>query len=512
MRLSRVLLVFGCCFFLGLARSSRAQSEPKTVPPIVQEAPADSSGMSVKRLRTLKSAELLAARGRSAEAINQLEGYLHQYGFDRLIARQLASLYRDTRRYPDLEKLLRRQLKEGEGDEVGTLRLLAQALMEMGKDKEAIASLHEILDAHPGELSYARMVAAVLGRYKHDEEALAVLLAARKKSSDPYALAQELGATYVRMGRTVDAVREYLYVILDTPMNVELMRAQILDLRESNPPAAPAIRATCEKVYKEHPAIPELGLVLGELRQLDGDGHGAWDVIEPLLDMSQLKSDLLQLALAGLAESRLPASDPGTNLQRLRLSQKILDGLLIADRLPKSLQPRAYDALTRTWIALLANPSFDEMPKADQAETLSGAKSTLLDMMQRFPNDEHTTSSLLRLARAYVEILHQPKEAIELYRRVQLNPNVNVDDTETARVGLGQAYMAAGDTTEARTLFETMGRDMNFVDGQGRAHYHLGQLDFMGGSSTGPRSASVRSRSNRLRPPTLMTLSISRCF
>ncbi len=481
MRFPNAVFFLGVCFFAAPVAAARAQDDARSAPQILQEAPADSSGSSIRQLRALQNAKLLAARGRSDEAIAQLESYLKQNGDDPTIVRELVGLYQDARRFSELEKLLKSQLAQSGGVDVGTLRLLAQAQFELGKDDEGIANLRKILKAHEGEPSYARMVATVLGRYKHDDDALAVLLQARKQSHDPNALAQQLGSTYLRMGKPVEAVGEYLRVILDTPMNVELMRAQILDVRDAHPKAAPAIRATCEKIYQEHPAVPELGLVLGELRQLDGESQAAWEVIEPLLDMNQLKSDLLQMALAGLAESRLPASDSSSNLKRLRLSQRILAGLLSKERLPRTLQPRAFDALTRTWIALLANSSFDELSKADQKQILNGARTTLLTMMERFPNDKHTTDSLLRLARAYVELLHQPEDAIALYRRIQMNPNVNVDDMETARVGLGQAYMAAGDTTQARTLFETMGRDMNFVDGQGRAHFHLGQLDFMGG-------------------------------
>jgi tetratricopeptide (TPR) repeat protein len=102
-------------------------------------------------------------------------------------------------------------------------------------------------------------------------------------------------------------------------------------------------------------------------------------------------------------------------------------------------------------------------------------------MTERFPEDQHTTASLLRLARAYVEILHRPADAIPLFERIQLNPNAGIAEVQLARVGLGQAYMAAGDTTAARVLFDRMGADSDFQDGQGRAHYHLGQLDFMGG-------------------------------
>jgi tetratricopeptide (TPR) repeat protein len=451
------------------------------IPRVQETAAADSSGAEVRRLRALKGVEQLVVRGRSDDAAALLEQYLRTNGYDRVVVRRLVRLYRDTRQFAKLEKLLTQEISHTQEEDVGSLRLLAQARFELGQDKKAMATLQRILDAHKGEISYSRMVAMVLGSYRHDEEALEVLLEARKKDGHPYALAQPLGAVYLRLRRPLDAVREYLNVILDTPQNVDLMRAQILDIRDANPESAAAMLELTKKVYAQHPSIPQVGLVLAELEQLGGDNEGAWQVLEPLLNEPRLMSNLLQLAMAGLAESRLPGSDSLANLRHLMLSRKILDGLLQSDRLPQGLQPRAYDALTRTWLALLASSKLDELPAKDQAEFLTGAKKSLLDMSERFPNDAHTTKSLLRLAKAYVEWLHKPKEAIALFRRIELNPNANVDDVEMARVGLGQAYMAAGDTSSARSLFETMGKDMNFVEGQGRAHYHLGELDFMGG-------------------------------
>lgn len=459
---------------------SRAQEAPS--PELLDQAaePDSTESLSVRRLRALRRTEQLLAQGRTEEAIEFLKGRLEEFDYDREIARRLGRLYRDARRWSELEELLLAQLERGGEDQVSVRRLLAEAYFELDQPEKAEAALQRILEMHPQESSYVRMVSTTLSRYGQEGAAIATLLEGRERMGNPLLFAQQLGASYARMGRVVDAAREYLLVIVDTPMNVALMRAQILDLSQDAGELA-KIRDEAQAAVDAHPQILQLRLVLAELSQQLGEPRAAWIQLEPLLDDPSLTGELLQMAMAGVAESRLPGGDPVLQMRSLQLSQRLLQGLLSGDRLPEGLQPRAYDALNRTWLSLLANPAFAGLPREEQAEVLSGARNTLLAMAERFTEDQHTTASLLRLARAYVEVLHRPQEAIPLFERIQMNPNAGVAEVQLARVGLGQAYMAAGDTLAARELFTRMGGDTDFTEGQGRAHYHLGQLDFMGG-------------------------------
>ena len=461
---------------VGNVRAEPAVARPPEV------APAEVPPHPETPDRVLRRAQQLALSRQKEAAIRLLETWTEKEGDNPKVIRRLASLYRDTQNWDKLATLVQEQLKKGAtGDETALRRLLAEAQFERGQRDEAIAGLRAILKVHPTEPSYARMVASTLSRHGENAAAIEILLEARRRENDPHSFAQQLGALYEKEGQPVEATRQFLLVIIKTPMNLSLMRTRILELYPKHPPQASAVMTEVEKAAAGYPAVPQLKVLLGEMRQLSGDEERAWEIISPLLANPSVLADLLQTAQAGISESRLPGADPVISRRSLRLSQKILEGLLQGNRLPKSLQARAYDALNRSWLALLENPTFEELPLKQQEEALSGAKATILEMARRFPHDQQITASLLRLARAYVDLLHQPEDAIKLYRRIQVDPNASEVEIHTARAGLGRAFMAAGDTTRARRLFEQMGSDMSFVEGQGRAHYHLGQLDFMGG-------------------------------
>jgi tetratricopeptide (TPR) repeat protein len=166
----------------------------------------------------------------------------------------------------------------------------------------------------------------------------------------------------------------------------------------------------------------------------------------------------------------------------LQLSARVLKGLLLSGSLPKTLEPRVYDSLNRTLLAMLENAHFAAMPQSQKLPVLEEARGLVLEMGERFPNSRVTSEAMLRLAGVYIDALRRPKEAATLYDSLYRSPSASREQVQLARIGLGRAYVAAGDTAQARTLFTQMAHDGEFREGQGRAHYQLGLLDFMGGS------------------------------
>lgn len=458
-----------------------AQTPPKPPPSNPPGAAATQPPEETAR-QVLQRAERLALARQTDAAIRLLQDWRARQGRNPRVTLRLARFLRDTGRWKELEELADEELKDLTGaEETALLRLLAEARFELGHRDEAIAQLRAILKAHPGEISYARMVASTLSRHEETAEAIGVLLQARETSGDPGVFAQQLGALYAKEDRVADAATEFLRVIQQTPRNYSLMRSRILDLIADHPPRREEVMEVVEKAATAGRKTARLQLLLGELRQRSGDDSGAWELVSPLIADPAMVMELFQVARAMLAESRLPDADPVESRRSLRLGQRILSGLIEGATLPKNLQGKAYDTLSRIWLALLENPSFPELPTPARREVLEGARQSILDMARLFPHDHRVTAALLRLGRSYVDLLHEPRSAIALFERIQVDPNASEVEIHAARVELGRAFMAAGDTTRARSLFETMGKDMSFVEGQGRAHYHLGQLDLMGG-------------------------------
>jgi tetratricopeptide (TPR) repeat protein len=490
--LTLTTLWFGCPDVLVANSSAQAQVLPLPgQPDSTQVLPEE-----VARRRV----EALLRSGRRDEAVTFLEQRDESQGLEPSLQRRLARIYRDLGRYSDLERLLLEQRESGDPADfdLGSMRMLAEARYALDRPDEARAVLDEMVATDPKDPSVLRLVSNVLTQNGRFEEAIQLLLDARARMGQPAEFAQHLGSLYSQLGRSGDAAREYLTVISQSPMNLTLMRGQILELA-ADQDDLPQILGHARKAAADNPQIPQLQLVLAELLQHAGETDDAWKILRPLVVEPELLQDLIQMSMAGLADSRLPGASPARSLSKLQLSARVLQGVLISGNLPRSMETRVYETLNRTLLAMLENPHFTVLPPDERGEMLDEARLAIVEMGERYPNNAVTASALLRLANIYVEALHRPKDAIELYQRLYMSPNAPNEQLQMARVGLGRSYIAAGDTTRARELFTDMGKDRSFSEGQGRAHYHLGLLDFMGGNF---ETAQQRLSSVALEAPT----------
>lgn len=450
----------------------------RTVQVPVPAEPPDSTVQDEALLR--RRVEALVRSGRGADAVELLEGLRRDGHLTPVLRRRLARLYRDFDRWQDLEGLLLENDDPAKMD-IGQLRLLAEALYELDRPSEGRAVLQRILDRDPSDASLARLVANVLSQRGLYAEAIEVYLAARQRLATPHEFAQNLGQLYARLRRPVEAAREYARAVVASPLNLSLMRGQILELSNRFPDQASRMLAAVDDVASDEPEVPQLGIVAAELLVRSGHDEEAWERVQPLLDDPELVQELLRMALAGLADSRLPGADAGRVLDRLSLSARVARGLLGNPSLPGSLEPRVYDTLVRSLLGILENDAFRRLDPDLRQRRVDEVRETVLQMQREFAGNRLTQTAVLRLAEVYAEGLRRPQDALALYRAITLDPNAPKEQMQIARLGLARCTVAVGDTARARELFEAIGQDMDFVEGQGRAQYHLGLLDFMGG-------------------------------
>jgi tetratricopeptide (TPR) repeat protein len=433
-------------------------------------------------LQFRQQVEMWIRSGQTERAIELLEQRRTERGLETSLSRRLASLYREVGRFADLEAfVLESSGGQLDGADVGQLRLLAEARFRQDHDDAAREVLDLILERDPGDPSLLRLVATVLSQNGHLSDAVRVLITAREEEGDANLFAQLLARFYTQLEQPADALSEYARVVISNPLNISLVRGQLLQLVDRWPEAVAELDARVQEIQATHPDVVQLSLLAAELRLRAGRPDEAWEALSPHMADSSMAQELLRLALAGLADSRSRAEDEEAAMRRLRFSARIAQGLLDAGALPRSLQPRAWDTLTRTLMALLENPAFLRQDPQEQLLVLEQTRGAILTMQRSFAGNRLTASALLRLAELYSTSLHRPQRAIEIYGRIADDPGATLDNIKLARMGLAQSYVALGDTATARAMFDEIGADMSFVEGQGRAQYYLGQIDFMGG-------------------------------
>jgi tetratricopeptide (TPR) repeat protein len=97
------------------------------------------------------------------------------------------------------------------------------------------------------------------------------------------------------------------------------------------------------------------------------------------------------------------------------------------------------------------------------------------------PNSEYLYSSQIKLAAYTRDVLHEPDVAARRLENLLLNLNLPTSGVALVRLTLGECYLAAGDTARGRIVLESLGRDPEFRQAAGHAHYHLARLDLAQG-------------------------------
>ena len=442
--------------------------------------------------------EALSRRGRNSEAISLLEDRRDEGNLPSVLARRLVRLYRDTERWQDVETLLL-QLTPDEADmDFGDLRQLADARHRLGRQDEAARTLERAINLDATNPSRIAVIANIYAQWGDEDRAIEVLLQSRERLGDPLEFAQSLSRHYMRAGNGVEAVRETCKVVAAGPLNLAIMRGQIVQLAEDYSEEGPGLLEAARQVEEQYPTIPQLSILIAELALSIGAEEQAWERLRPLVSQPALGQDLLRIAIAGLADSRLPDADDRHSLTRLRLSVRIARGLLGNETLPRALEPRAHDTLVRSLIAILDNKAFGELDPDERRRWLDESRVAVLEMNELYPGNRLAAAATLRLAEVYSAALGDPAKAIELYGAVAGNSSASAEDILTARLGIARAFVVAGDTLQARQDFTRIGADRSQPEGQNRAHYNLGLLDFMGGEYA---EAAERMEAVALRAP-----------
>jgi hypothetical protein len=114
------------------------------------------------------------------------------------------------------------------------------------------------------------------------------------------------------------------------------------------------------------------------------------------------------------------------------------------------------------------------------------------------PGSEFLYSSRIRLATYRRDVLGEAREAARGLERLATDMNLPTEGLAMVRLTLGECYLAAGDTARGRQVLTALGRDPEFRQAGGHAHYHLARLDL----AEGPlRDGAGSLRRHRPRQP-----------
>jgi len=223
------------------------------------------------------------------------------------------------------------------------------------------------------------------------------------------------------------------------------------------------------------------GLVLAaNLQVVEGRSASAIALAAPLADRADGALLLLQNAVVLLRErDQDPLGVPATSEAQATVDflLGVLDKLAGVSSGAPGLRARAADLLAETCELALVRGLLGADPRAAAARF-----DELLGRVRLVsPDSEYLYSSRIKLAAYRRDVLGEAREAARGLERLATDMNLPTEGLAMVRLTLGECYLAAGDTARGRQVLTALGRDPEFRQAGGQAHFHLARLDLAEG-------------------------------
>ena len=354
-------------------------------------------------------------------------------------------------------------------------RPLGASLLALDRPIEATDAITRYLAASP-QLASAGMVAVEMLR-SADQPDLAVGLvdSLRLVLGDTRYLSRDRAMGLLESGQQAQAAGEISRELKFNPFNLSLIRTELLEgvyeVGEHNLFLAGMVEAA-----RGPGAMPAEVILGANLLLTAGDGEGALKLARRLLQNRQAQTVLLQNSVVLTRE--LAILDPEPALQgTVDYLLAVFSDLVQSDILEPHLVRR-----TAGYLAAVCEQALDlDLLGPDPTVSVARFTEVLQIVRQVDPGSRRLYSSQIKLAGYTRDVLGQPGLAARKLEVLLADLNLTTEGVALVRLTLGECYLAAGDTAAGRVVLTRLGRDPNFRQAAGHAHYHLARLDLAEG-------------------------------
>jgi tetratricopeptide (TPR) repeat protein len=481
----RVLLA--SCLLLVSAGGSPAQEggrdpglpEPPGFPGLRRDRPLPSGAIDVMELRRrLTELDRLLMLGSAPRAAALLEDLAQHSVLSRELVPRRIELEQLRGNHAAAAELCRGAVAE-QPRNPALWRELASSLLALDRPDSARLALDRFLALSPNVRSSGMVAVEMLGVAGRPASALAIIDSLRGTLQEPRYQGLERATLLLALDRQDEAAAEAHAELVSGPYNLPLLRAALLD-----GPYLERARDVFDArllALARGPGGSSSALVLGaNLLVARGEGSAALALVLPLAAKPDGALLLLQNAVVLLRERAQdePGAPTGPHVQA---TIDYLLGALAELSAPASAAPslraRAADILAETCELALGRGLLGPDPRAAAVRF----DELLAQVRAVNPGSEFLYSSRIRLAAYRRDVLGEPREAARGLERLAMDMNLPTEGLAMVRLTLGECYLAAGDTARGRQVLTALGRDPEFRQAGGQAHYHLARLDLAEG-------------------------------
>jgi tetratricopeptide (TPR) repeat protein len=459
---------------------SLAQTDPKPeqkleIPQDLRLQPVPMNQQSLlnlrRRLIELDRLLILGSASRAESLLKELEQ--HSALRRELVTRRirLAQLKED---HPEAVRLCQEALA-GQARNPGLWRSLAESQLAINQPDSALMSIGRFIDTNPNGRSATMVGVDLLQTAGQNAMAVTLIDSMRVILGEPRLLGRQRAVGLLVMDRQEEAADEVTAELRSNPFNLSLLRTELLE-----GPYIPADHGKFLDRLMERSGEPEAqsaeALLAANLLVAGGDVKTALELVDPLYAGRASIMSLLQNTILLVRELELMGDSPQLqpSVDYLLAVLEKLAGPVNRDLV---LRHRAADQLAQVCEIALEAGALGSDPR--QAAERFGE---LLAMVREVhPSSEYLYSSQIKLAAYTRDVLHEPATAARRLERLLLNLDLPSNGVALVRLTLGECYLAAGDTARGRIVLDNLGRDPQFRQAAGHAHYHLARLDLAQG-------------------------------
>lgn len=355
-------------------------------------------------------------------------------------------------------------------------RGLAEALLAEDQTDAARAALDSFVVLTPEPQNAALVAAGLIDARRRPRMALAFIDSMRGVFGDGRMLAQPRAVGLLLTGRQDDAAAELAAELRANAFNLALVRTGLLD-GLYRPADHAAFLHGLRTRAAEAAAVPAEAVLVADLQLAAGDADGAAATVRPLLVQPAGQRALLQNAAALAREIDL-VDDPVHNRAAAAYMLAVLDDLSGPDNRDRSLQRRAAQLQAAVALSAMEKGWLADRP----AEAADRFEAVLERLRALDPASPDAYAGRIRLAVFRRDRLHEAGRAAAALESLLLDPGLPKEGVAVVRLTLGETYLAAADTARARAVLTSLGRDPEYREAGGHAHFHLARLDLAEGN------------------------------
>ncbi len=354
-------------------------------------------------------------------------------------------------------------------------RYLAESLLAVDKPDSARLAQDQFLANSTILRSAATVTIGQCLSAGRAKMALGLIDSLRVVMADPVYGSMFKAQALLAVDRQGEAAREVSSALRLQPHNLSLVRSRMLQ-GEYEPGKDLEFLETLDGLADGPGSIVAEKLLVANLMLVGGMASEAVNRVADLVASQAAASSLLQNIT--ILNRELDLLPQGQQYQAtVSYLVEILSRFARSNQQSMLMRRRAADNLAEVCQKALAGGALGDDPQSAVAQFM-----TYLDQVRVVnPTSERLYSAQISLARYMKENLKRPEAAARRLEHLLLDNNLPTAGVALTRLTLGECYLAAGDTARGRVVLTQLGRDPEYREAAGFAHYHLARLDLAEG-------------------------------